>query len=179
MQRRPFLFLLIVVLIAVIAMPVSAQNWPDPGIGNTYTELVNKTADSATVLLSYYDAAGALHDGPKQTIPGNGSMVIDPEKMTIPPEFAGVSSYASDQPLAVVVKTLWKEGSGDGLQMGLYSGVNDPSSKLCFPSLWKVEGRILSRIVVQNTDSIPVTLSIAYKNRDGAEHRYKILTFYA
>lgn len=168
-QRRPLLFLLIIVLIAVIAIPASAQNWPNPGIGSTYTELANKTADSATVLLSYYDTQGALHDGPKQTIPGNGSMVIDPEKLTVLPEFAGISSYASDQPLAAVVKTLWKEGPGDGLQMGLYSGVSAPSSKLCFPSLWKMEGRILSRFVVQNTDSIPVILSIAYKNRDGAD----------
>ena len=168
-QRRLFLLPLLVVLMAFIVMPASAQNWPDPGIGSTYAEIANETSNTATMLFNYYDPEGVLRNGLKQTIPGNGSLIFDPQQTTVPTEFTGVSAYASDQPLAVVVKTLWKDGPGDGLQMGLYSGVSVPSSKLCFPSLWKMDGRILSRFIVQNTDSIPVTISIAYKNREGAD----------
>ncbi len=166
-KRRLTLALVVVVLLAMVALPVAAQSYPDPGVGSTYTELANKTADAATAQLTYYDTSGGVHQGPQRTIPGNGSIMIDPDSVQLPQNFQGAGVVSSNQPLASVVKTVWTGGPGDGYQMALYSGVSQGSSKICFPSLFKIPPSIYASFTVQNTGTGPADLRITYFRRNG------------
>ena len=167
-KRRLTLALVVVVLLAMVALPVAAQSYPDPGVGSTYTELANKTADAATAQLTYYDTSGGVHQGPQRTIPGNGSIMIDPDSVQLPQNFQGAGVVSSNQPLASVVKTVWTGGPGDGYQMAYYSGVSEGSSKICFPSLFKSPPNIYASFTVQNTGTGPADIRITYFSRDGA-----------
>ncbi len=167
MTKRRITFLLVLaMLLAMVALPAAAQSWPDPGTGSTYTELVNKTADAATAQLTYYDTSGGVHQGPQRTIPGNGSIAIDPDSVQLPQNFVGAGVVSSNQPLASVVATKWTGGPGDGFQSALYSGVSAGSNKICFPSLFKATP-IVSSFAVQNTGTAPADIKITYFKRDG------------
>lgn len=167
MTKRRITFLLVLaMLLAMVALPAAAQSWPDPGTGSTYTELVNKTATDATAQLTYYDTSGGVHQGPQRTIPGNGSIAIDPDSVQLPQNFVGAGVVSSNQPLASVVATKWTGGPGDGFQSALYSGVSAGSSKICFPSLFKATP-IVSSFAVQNTGTAPADIKITYFKRDG------------
>ena len=63
MKRRLVLVLSFVLLLALVAIPAAAQSYPDPGSGSTYTELVNKTTDTATVNITYYNHQRRFHSG--------------------------------------------------------------------------------------------------------------------
>jgi len=168
MTKRRITFLLVIaLLVALVAIPVAAQSFPDPGTGSTYTELVNKTADAATAQLTYYDTTGGVHQGPQKTIPGNGSIAIDPDSVQLPQNFVGAGVVSSNQPLASVVATKWTGGTGDGFQMAYYSGVSAGSSKICFPSLFKNAPNIVASYAVQNTGTAPADVKITYFKRDG------------
>ncbi len=169
-KRNLLLVLSFALLLALLAMPVAAQSWPDPGTGSTYTELANKTANPAQVSIFYYRSDGSSLAGPSPTIPGNGSTVIDPAGSQLPQGFNGAGVASSNQPLAAVVETDYTGGPGDGFQMGFYSGVSAGSSKICFPSLWKVSGAnpIISAFAVQNTGTSSAAVELSYVGRDGA-----------
>lgn len=168
MTKRRITFLLVfALLLAMVALPAAAQSWPDPGTGSTYTELANKTANEATAQLTYYDTSGGVHQGPQRTIPGNGSIMIDPDSVQLPQNFVGAGVVSSNQPLASVVNTKWTGGPGDGFQMAYYSGISAGSSKICFPSLFKAP-QILASYTVQNTGTAPADIRITYYSRDGS-----------
>jgi len=166
-KRRLTLALVVVLLLALVALPVAAQSYPNPGVGSTYTELANKTDTAATAQLTYYDTSGGVHQGPQRTIPGNGSIMIDPDSVQLPQNFQGAGVVSSNQPLASVVKTVWTGGPGDGFQMAYYSGVSEGSSKICFPSLFKAPPNIYASFTVQNTGTGPADIQITYFSRDG------------
>ncbi|NOX60608.1 MAG: hypothetical protein GXP42_01465 [Chloroflexi bacterium] len=194
MKRRRITFLLglALVLALLAALPVAAQSFPNPGSGSTTTELVNKTSNSAQVNLFYYDQSGNMISGPSPTIPGNGSVAIDPASSQLPQGFNGAGVASSNQPLAAVVETSWTGGPGDGYQMGTYTGVSAGSSKICFPSLWKYSvgaNGIISSFTVQNTGTSAASVEIEYIGRDGvsqgkrtdtipvgAQHTYDLAT---
>jgi len=168
MTKRRFTFLLVfVMLLAMVALPAAATSWPNPGTGSTFTELANKTDSAATVQLTYYDTSGGVHQGPQRTIPGNGSIAIDPDSVQLPQNFVGAGVVSSNQPLASVVTTKWTGGPGDGFQMAYYSGVSAGSSKICFPSLFKISPNIVASYAVQNTGTAPADIKITYFKRDG------------
>jgi len=169
MKRRVLLFLSAALLLALVALPAAAQSFPDPGVGSTTTELVNKTANPAQVSIFYYDQNGTAIAGPSPTIPGNGSVAIDPASSQLPQGFNGAGVASSNQPLAAVVQTDYTGGPGDGYQMGFYSGVSAGSTQICFPSLWKVGGTnpIISSFAVQNTGTSVANIEITYMGRDG------------
>ncbi len=168
-KRRLTFSLVVIVLLAMVALPVAAQSYPDPGVGSTYTELVNKSAtDAATAQLTYYDTSGGVHQGPQRTIPANGSIMIDPDSVQLPQNFQGAGVVSSNQPLASVVKTVWTGGPGDGYQMAYYSGVSQGSSQICFPSLFKSPPNIYASFTVQNTGTGPADIKISYFSRDGS-----------
>ncbi|HEY80024.1 MAG TPA: hypothetical protein G4O05_02950 [Caldilineae bacterium] len=167
-KRRLTFTLVVIVLLAMVALPVAAQSYPNPGVGSTYTELVNKSAtDDATAQLTYYDTTGGVHQGPQRTVPANGSIMIDPDSVQLPQNFQGAGVVSSNQPLASVVKTAWTGGPGDGFQMAYYSGVSQGSSKICFPSLFKIPPSIYASFTVQNTGTGPADIQITYFSRDG------------
>ncbi len=166
-KRRLTYVLVLVMLLAMVALPAAAQSYPNPGVGSTYTELANKTDQAATAQLTYYDTSGGVHQGPQRTIPGNGSIVIDPDSVQLPQNFQGAGVVSSNQPLASVVRTQWTGGPGDGYQMAYYSGVSQGSSKICFPSLFKIPPNIVASFTVQNTGTAPAEIKITYYKRDG------------
>jgi len=169
-KRRIFSLLGLVFVLALVALPVAADTtaYPDPGTGSTTTELANKTANPASVSIFYYDSTGTSINGPTPTIPGNGSVMIDPASSQLPQGFNGAGVASSNQPLAAVVQTDYTGGTGDGYQTGFYAGVAQGSSKICFPSLWKQSTQI-SSFAVQNTGTSSVAVKINYKGRDGAD----------
>ncbi len=166
-KRRITLFIVFVLLLALVAMPVAAQSFPDPGTGSTYTELANKTEEAATAQITYYDTSGVMHQGPQRNIPANGSIAIDPDSVQLPQNFVGAGVVSSNQPLASVVATKWTGGPGDGYQMAYYSGVSAGSSRICFPSLFKNAPNIVASFAVQNTGTAPAEIKITYYKRDG------------
>ncbi|HEY53320.1 MAG TPA: hypothetical protein G4N94_07675 [Caldilineae bacterium] len=192
MKKRLALVLSVVMLLALIAIPASAAGFPDPGVGTTYTELVNKEAAAASASVMYYNTSGGTIAGPNRTIPSNGSIMIDPDSTQLPQNFAGSAVVSSNKRLASVVNTVWTGGPGDAYQMGLYSGVSAGSSKICFPSLWKYDvsgNAIISSFAVQNTGTSSVNVDITYTGRDGvvamndsdtipagAQHTYDLAT---
>ena len=167
-KRRITLFIVFVLLLALVAMPVAAQSFPDPGTGSTYTELANKTEEAATAQITYYDTSGGMHQGPQRNIPANGSIAIDPDSVQLPQNFVGAGVVSSNQPLASVVATKWTGGPGDGYQMAYYSGVSAGSSRICFPSLFKNAPNIVASFAVQNTGTAPAEIKITYFKRDGS-----------
>ncbi|MCO6452343.1 MAG: hypothetical protein J5I90_16310 [Caldilineales bacterium] len=190
-RKRIIIALGLVLLMALVAIPVAAQGYPDPGTGSTVTELANKTANAAQANLFYYDQNGNVIAGPQKNIAGNGSTVIDAAGSQLPQGFNGAGVASSNQPLAAVVETDWTGGPGDGFQMGYYSGVSEGSGKICFPSLWKFSGAnsIISSMAVQNTGTSSVAVAIEYVGRDGvsqgtrndnipvgAQHTYDLAT---
>lgn len=170
-KRRLFSLLALVFVLALVALPVAADTaaYPDPGTGSTTTELANKTANPATVSIFYYDQAGNSVNGPTPNVPGNGSVAIDPASSQLPQGFNGAGVASSNQPLAAVVQTDYTGGvPGDGYQTGMYAGVSQGSSKICFPSLQKQSAQI-SSFAVQNTGTSSVAVQINYKGRDGVD----------
>ena len=169
MTKKRFTVLMVFVLVmAFVAMPVFAS-FPDPGTGSTYTELANKTTETATAQITYYDTNGGVHQGPQRSIPGNGSISIDPDSVQLPQNFVGAGVVSSNQPLASVVATKWTGGPGDGYQMAYYSGVSAGSSRICFPSLFKNDPAIVASFAVQNTGTAPADIKITYVKRDGTK----------
>ncbi len=166
-KRRFTYFLVFVLVMAFVAIPAAAQGYPNPGTGSTYTELVNKSDSAATAQLSYYDTNGNMHQGQQKTIPANGSIMIDPDSVQLPQNFVGAGVVSSNQPLASVVTTKWTGGPGDGYQMAYYSGVSAGSSKICFPSLFKVPPQIYASFTVQNTGTAAADVKITYYSRNG------------
>ncbi len=166
-KRRLTYVLVVVAILAMIALPAAAQSYPNPGVGSTYTELANKTDQTATARLTYYDTSGGEHAGQQYTIPGNGSVMIDPDSVQLPQNFQGAGVVSSNQPLASVVKTVWTGGPGDGYQMGFYAGVSQGSSKICFPSLFKSPPNIYAAFTVQNTGTAAADIRITYFSRAG------------
>ncbi len=166
-RRRLTLVISFVLLLVLVALPAAAQSFPDPGTGSTYTELVNTTADEATVNITYYTQGGGTVAGPTRTIPGNGSTAIDPASSQLPAGFNGAGVVSSNKKLASVVETQWLGGPGDGYQMGLYSGVSAGSSKICFPSLFKYAPAIVSSFTVQNTGTGDANVELKYYSRSG------------
>ncbi len=160
------LVLSFVLLLALVALPAAAQSYPDPGTGSTFTELVNTTADAATVNITYYTQGGGTVAGPTRNIPGNGSTAIDPASSQLPAGFNGAGVVSSNKKLASVVQTKWMGGPGDGFQMGLYSGVPAGSSKICFPSMFKASP-IVSSFTVQNTGTGDANIELKYYSRTG------------
>ncbi len=188
-KRRVTLFLSFALLLALVAIPAAAQSYPDPGTGSTYTELANTTADSASVSITYYDQGGSSTTGPNRTVLGNGSTAIDPASSQLPQGYNGAGVVSSNKPLASTVNTQWTGGSGDGFQMGLYSGVSAGSGRICFPSLFKVDGAIIASFTVQNTGTASASINIDYYSRvgthegqytdsipQGAQHTYDLRT---
>lgn len=190
-KRNLLLALSFALLLALLALPVAAQSFPDPGTGSTVTELANKTANAAQVSIFYYDQNGSSIPGPSPSIPGNGSVAIDPASSQLPQGFNGAGVASSNQPLAAVVETDYTGGPGDGFQMGFYTGVSQGSSKICFPSLWKVSGAnaIIASFAVQNTGTSAAAVELTYVSRDGtsqgtfndnipvgAQHTYDLAT---
>lgn len=168
MKKQIALVLAVVMLLALVAIPASAAGYPNPGVGTTYTELSNKEGDSASASIMYYNTSGGTIAGPNRTIPGNGSISIDPDSTQLPQNFVGSAVVSSNKRLASVVQTEWEGGPGDGFQMGLYSGVAAGSSAICFPSLWKYESvEIISSFAVQNTGTSPVNVDLSFVNRAG------------
>ncbi len=171
MPKHRIAFLIVIaLLVALVALPVAAQSFPNPGTGSTYTELANKTGNAATVQLTYYDTSGGIHQGPQRNIPGNGSTAIDPDSVQLPQNFQGSAVVSSNQPLASVVTTKWTGGPGDGFQMGTYSGVSAGSTEICFPSMWKVNDILISSFAIQNTGTAPVTVQLNYRSRQGVDN---------
>ncbi|NOZ50234.1 MAG: hypothetical protein GXP37_09350 [Chloroflexi bacterium] len=166
-RRRLTLALSFLLLLALVALPVAAQSFPDPGTGSTYTELVNTTADEATVNITYYTQGGGTVAGPGRVIAGNGSTAIDPASSQLPAGFNGAGVVSSNKKLASVVQTQWLGGPGDGFQMGLYSGVSAGSSKICLPSLFKFAPAIVSSFTVQNTGTGDANVELKYYSRTG------------
>ncbi len=166
MKRRTVYALAVLLLLALVALPVAAQSFPDPGVGSTYTELANMTETAAVAQITYYDTSGGMHAGPERTIPASGSIMIDPDSVQLPQNFVGAGVVSSNQPLASVVKTQWTGGPGDGFQMALYSGVSQGSSRICFPSLFK-KTPIAAAFTVQNTGTAPADIKITYFSRSG------------
>lgn len=178
MKKRITLILSFVLLLALVVIPAAAQSFPDPGAGTTYTELANQSSASADWSIVYYPVSGGSVPGTSSTLPGYGSVIIDPESSGLPQSFQGsaVVSSGSDSSepragmLSSVVATEWRGNTGDGFQMGLYSGASEGSSEICFPSLWRSEGSIISSFAVQNTDAQnDVNISINYRARDGSD----------
>ena len=171
MKKRLALVLSVVMLLALVVIPASAASFPNPGSGTTYTELANKEADPATASIMYYTSpSGGTVAGPSPTIPGNGSIMIDPDSTTLPQNFVGSAVVSSDKRLASVVATEWTGSAGDGFLMGLYSGVSAGSSAICFPSLWKYDvspNAIISSFAVQNTGTSSVNVDLTYTSRAG------------
>ncbi len=188
-KRRVTLILSFALLLALVAIPAAAQSYPDPGTGSTYTELVNTTTDSTSVSITYYDQGGSSTVGPNRTIPGNGSTAIDPASSQLPQGYNGAGVVSSNKPLASTVNTQWTGGSGDGFQMGMYTGPSAGSSRICFPSLFKVDGAIIASFTVQNTGTASASINIDYYSRtgthegqytdsipQGAQHTYDLRT---
>ena len=167
MKKRLALVLSVVMLLALVVIPASAASFPDPGVGTTYTELANKEAMAASASVMYYNTSGGTVAGPNRSIPGNGSIMIDPDSTQLPQNFVGSAVVSSNKRLASVVQTKWTGGPGDGFQMGLYSGVSAGSSAICFPSLWKYDNSIISSFAVQNTGTSSVNVDLTYTGRDG------------
>jgi len=166
-KKRLTLAFSFMLLLALVALPAAAQSFPDPGTGSTYTELVNTTADAATINITYYNQSGGTVAGPTRTIPGNGSTAIDPASSQLPQGFNGAGVVSSNKQLASVVQTQWTGGPGDGFQMGLYSGVSAGSSKICFPSMFKYAPAIVSSFTVQNTGTGDADVELKYYSRTG------------
>ncbi len=170
MKKRLALVLSVVMLLALVVIPASAAGFPDPGVGTTYTELANKEATSAAASIVYYNTSGGTIDGPDPTIPGNGSIMIDPDSTQLPQNFVGSAVVSSNKMLASVVATEWTGSAGDGFLMGLYSGVPAGSSAICFPSLWKYDdgnAAIISSFAVQNTGTSSVNVGLTFTSRAG------------
>lgn len=166
-RKRLTLVFSFMLLLTLMALPAAAQSFPDPGTGSTYTELVNTTADTATINITYYNQTGGTVAGPTRTIPGNGSTAIDPASSQLPQGFNGAGVVSSNKQLASVVQTQWVGGPGDGFQMGLYSGVSAGSSKICFPSMFKYAPAIVSSFTVQNTGTGDADVELKYYSRTG------------
>ena len=167
MKKQIVLVLTVMMLLALVAIPASAAGFPDPGVGTTYTDLANKESTEASASIMYYNTSGGTIAGPNRTIPGNGSIQIDPDSTQLPQNFVGSAVVSSNKMLASTVATEWEGGPGDGFQMGLYSGVSAGSSAVCFPSLWKYEDSIISSFAVQNTGTSAVDVDLTYTGRDG------------
>jgi len=168
-KKQIALVLAVVMLLALVAIPAYAD-YPDPGVGTTYTELANKESAAASASIMYYNTSGGTTAGPNSTIPGNGSIKIDPDSTQLPQGYVGSAVVSSNKQLASVVQTEWVGGLGDGFQMGLYSGVAAGSSRICFPSLWKYDvggNQIISSFAVQNTGTSPVNVDLTYTSRAG------------
>ncbi len=166
-KRHLLLILSFVLLVTLVALPVAAQSYPDPGTGSTYTELANKTANQAQVSVYYYDQNGSSLAGPSPTIPGNGSFLIDPASSQLPQGFNGAGVASSNQPLAAVVQTNWTGSpSGDGFEIDTYTGVSAGSTKICFPSLFKANQQVAA-FTVQNTGTSAANVQISYYRRNG------------
>lgn len=192
MKRRITLILGVILLLALVALPVAAQGYPNPGTGSTITELANKTGTAATVRVKYYNQGGGDAGTVEKPVPANGSIAINPADTPLVQGFNGAGVASSDQPLAAVVETDWTGGPGDGFQMGYYSGVSAGSSAICFPSLWKFSTagtQIGSSFSVQNTGTSAAAVSIDWTSRDGsaqgtfadnipvgAQHSYDVTT---
>ena len=169
MKKQIALVLAVVMLLALVAIPAYAD-YPDPGVGTTYTELANKESAAASASITYYNPSGGTVPGTNVSIPGNGSYMVDPDSTALPQGFVGSAVVSSNKQLASVVQTEWVGGPGDGFQMGLYSGVAAGSSEICFPSLWKYDvggNQIISSFAVQNTGTSPVNVDLTYTSRAG------------
>ncbi len=165
MKKQIVLIFAVVMLLALV--PAVAMAFPDPGVGTTYTELANKEGSSASANVMYYNTSGGTVAGPNRTIPGNGSIFIDPDSTQLPQNFVGSAVVSSNKRLASTVQTEWEGGINDGFEMGLYSGVAAGSSTICFPSLWKFDN-IISSFAVQNTGTAPVNVDITVTSRTGS-----------
>jgi len=178
MKRRISLTISFVVLLALVVIPAAAQSFPDPGAGSTFTELANQSSAEADWSIVYYPISGGSVAGTSGMLNGYGLHIIDPDSSGLVQSFQGAavvsSGSESAEPgagkLSSVVFTEWRGNTGDGFQMGLYSGASEGASEICFPSLWRYEDSIISSFAVQNTDAQnDVNVSINYVSRDGVD----------
>ncbi len=149
-------------LVAAGLVGVTGSARPASAFFFSYTsgiQVQNLAATNASIVITFYDAAGATAGTTSDTIPANGSMTYFPLS-AVPAGFNGSAVVSSDQQVAAVVNVL----GNNGVAAASYIGFSAGGTTLQIPLLMKGNFGFNTWFKVQNTGSAATNITANYSD---------------
>ena len=143
---------------------------------NTYVAVQNAGSASETFTVHYYDrATGAEVAAAAETytIAANSSKVVYPELNThLPANWYGGAVITGTQPKAVIVSFYNTGANNTSAQFLVYDAFATGSTTLIIPRVVRRYYGYNSGFTIQNVSTVPTTITIHFKFKDGSTYTY-------
>lgn len=158
-MKRRIVQMMLMIALALLPLGVSAQSSVVTGSGFQVQNL--SETQTATIVVTYYNANGTTAATQTQTIPAGGSLTFfdgngGTVAMAAPAGFRGSVVISSDQPIAAITNLI---GTGLG---EAYSGFSAGAQTVSVPLIMRGNAGFSTSLTIQNVGSASTTVNVAY-----------------
>jgi len=151
-RRAGLVFFLVLAAVAAVAVPTFAQ-----GVWNTGVDVQNISASAGTLVVEFYDSAGATIGTLSDTIDAWGGVNFYLPSESLPSGQFSAVVMSDVQVAAVASQANYDLGGAD-----MYLGTSQPEDTLSFPLVYRdhTSGKWNSKLIIQNASDSAQTVTV-------------------